>query len=322
MEADSPIRRRSDKKRTKPALARKPKQLTEDPVVFESSAGGNGTVLRAVSNEKTSDAKAPPGRTASGNTDEEGELVLAGTGAIRIDPQVRSRARQIAARLAIVRPKTDSLARRGSGTLASLPFRAGSDEIDLDRTIEVLAEHPFPDDEDIIVRERVRTRRSVVLLVDVSGSMKGERVETAAATVGALAGELQNDALAVIAFWSDAAVLLRLGEEVKPMDLLDAILQMPARGLTNVAFPLELAAAQLAAVPAREARVILLSDCVHNAGPDPREFAARLGRLDVLIDVSGEKDIELGHQLAASGHGTAHHVRTHRDVAPALGRLF
>ena len=39
------------------------------------------------------------------------------------------------------------------------------------------------------MRERGRTRRSVVLLADVSGSMRGERVRTAAATVGALAAE-------------------------------------------------------------------------------------------------------------------------------------
>ena len=60
-----------------------------------------------------------------------------------------------------------------------------------------LVEHPLPDEDDIIVRERVRTRRSVLLLVDVSGSMRGERVRTAAATVGALAAELSRDDLAV-----------------------------------------------------------------------------------------------------------------------------
>ena len=53
-------------------------------------------------------------------------------------------------------------------------------------------------------------------LVDVSGSMRGERIRTAAATVGALAGELRRDDLAVVAFWSDAAVLLRLGAPVPP----------------------------------------------------------------------------------------------------------
>jgi Mg-chelatase subunit ChlD len=179
-----------------------------------------------------------------------------------------------------------------------------------------------PEDEDIIVRERVRTQRSVVLAVDVSGSMKGERVLTNAATVGALAGELQHDALSVIAFWSDAAILLHLGLEVKPMELLDMLLRIPARGLTNVAFPLDLAARELAKIPARDARVLLLSDCVHNAGPDPRRYAARLPRLDVLVDVGGEKDEELAQDLARIGRGTVHPVRNHRDVAPALSAVF
>ena len=106
------------------------------------------------------------------------------------------------------------------------------------------------------------------------------------------------------------------------MDLIDTLLRMPARGLTNLSFPLELASRQLARVPARDARVVLLSDCVHNAGPDPRVFAARLPRLDVLIDVSGEKDVELGRELALIGRGTAKLVRNYRDVAPALSEIF
>ena len=204
----------------------------------------------------------------------------------------------------------------------SVPYRGGSDEIDLDATIAVLAEHPVPDDEDILVRERMRTTRSVVLLVDLSGSMRGERIKTAAATVGALAGELQHDALGIVAFWSDAAVLLNLGDEVQPMELLDAILRIPARGLTNVAFPLEIAAGQLARVPAREARVVLLSDCVHNAGPDPRPWAARLPRLDILLDATGEKDVDLGRELAARGRGTCRVIHGSRDVAPAVTEVF
>jgi Mg-chelatase subunit ChlD len=279
-------------------------------------------VLRADRPGTGGAVKLPPGAVVPGITEEQGELVLATVDTEEPDPVVRARAQQIAARLSIPRPRNDATARRGAGTLASLPYRGGSDEIDLDKTIEVLAERPVPDDEDIVVRDRIRTTRSVVLAVDVSGSMKGERVQTAAATVGALAAELHNDSLAVIAFWSDAAILLPLGQPVKPMELLDTLLRLPARGLTNVSFPLELAARQLAAVPARDARVILLSDCVHNAGPDPRDAAARLARLDVLIDVSGEKDIDLGRELARVGHGMAQLVRTYRDVAPALGAIF
>ncbi len=203
-----------------------------------------------------------------------------------------------------------------------MPYRGGSDDIDLDATLEVLAERPVPEDEDIVVRDRVRAPRSVVLLVDVSGSMRGERVRTAAATVGALAAELERDRLSVIAFWSDAAVLSHLGDQVRPLDLLDGMLRIPARGLTNVAFPLELAAKELAGTPPRDARVVLLSDCVHNAGPDPRPLAGRLPRLDVLLDTTGEKDVELGRELARIGRGTFAAVKTYFDVAPALSTMF
>ncbi|MFL0712106.1 MAG: vWA domain-containing protein [Microcella pacifica] len=222
----------------------------------------------------------------------------------------------------IPRPKKDSRSQRGSGALASVPYRRGSDEIDLDKTIEMLAEKPVPDDEDIIVRERVRTRRSLVLVVDVSGSMKGERIRTAAAIVGALAGELSNDDLALIAFWSDAAVLQTFGQHQSPDRLLDLLTSIPARGLTNVGFPLELAARELRKKPAQDARVLLLSDCVHNAGPDPRPIAARLPRLDVMLDLSGEHDLELARELTRAGRGAMQTVLTHRDVATALSRIF
>ena len=217
------------------------------------------------------------------------------------DLETLRRAREIAARLAVPRPRRDLAGRGGAGELASVRYRGGSDDIDLDRTVEELADHPVPEDEDIVVREQVRTRRSVVLLVDVSGSMRGERIRTAAATVGALAGELARDDLAVIAFWSDAAVLAQLGHRVPPQRLLDAMLQIPARGLTNIAFPLQVARRELTRVPARDARVLLLSDCVHNAGPDPRPLAARLPRLEVLLDASGEQDPDLAHDLARLG---------------------
>jgi Mg-chelatase subunit ChlD len=297
-------------------------------MMFSVSSSGPGIVLQPLGRGPRASAKSPAkGSGAPGDTDEAAELVPLEPedGADQADlqlSQVRARARQIAARLSLRRPAGRATARRGSGQLVSVRYRGGADDIDLDRTIDVLAEKPFPDDEDIIVRERVRTRRSVVLVVDVSGSMKGERVHTAAATVGALAGELANDDLAVIAFWSDAAVLLPLGAGFAPLPLLDALLRLPAQGLTNVGFPLQIAATELSRRPNPDARVLLLSDCVHNAGPDPRGPASRLPRLDVLLDTSGEKDLELGRELAHAGRGRMFAVRDHREVAPALSAIF
>jgi Mg-chelatase subunit ChlD len=203
-----------------------------------------------------------------------------------------------------------------------VPYRYGSDDIDLDRTIEVLTERPVPEDTDIVVRERVHSRRTVVLLVDVSGSMRGEKVRIAAATVGALAPDLASDQLALVAFWKDAAVLDPLDGAKTGGELVDELLRIPARGLTNVHFALTVGLAELARGSARHATAVLLSDCVHNAGPDPRLVASRLPRLHVLLEVDGEHDAALGADLARLGRGQLAPVRTYRDVAPAINRLL
>ena len=305
-------------------LRRRPKQLTEPPSLYQPSRSGSGLALSSGDRRRDRTGPSRPGGTASGTTDEPADLIPLADLATEssVDQLTRARARQIARRLAVPRPPRDRRSRRGVGELATLPWAGGSDELDLERTLEALAGNPYPEETEILVRERVRQRRSVVLVVDVSGSMKGERVRTAAATVGALAGELARDSLAVVAFWSDAAVLVRRGEQIAPLAVLDLLLRVPTQGLTNVTFALETAARQLAGVPQRDARVLLLSDCVHNAGPDPRLTAARLPRLDVLLDTSGEDDVELGRDLARAGRGRLRLVRDHRDVAAALTAVF
>jgi Mg-chelatase subunit ChlD len=305
-------------------LRRRPKKLDAEPTLFEPTVGGNGGVLLIAQGAHRDQRVAgrQPASSAPGLTDETGVLLGADPTGHGADPETLRRARQIAARLAIPRARRDFTTRRGSGKLVSVPYRGGSDDIDLDATLDRLVEHPVPDDDDIIVRDRIRTRRSVVLAVDLSGSMRGERVRTAAATVGAMVGELARDDLGVIAFWSDAAVLAHLGQQVSASRMLDALVRLPAAGLTNIAFPLQIAARELARLPARDARVLLLSDCVHNAGPDPRLAAAGLPRLDVLLDTSGEQDRDLARDLARLGHGHLAPVRTHRDVAAAVSDLF
>lgn len=286
-------------------------------------AGGGGSGLASAGIDRRDRGlprRPPPGST--GFTDDAGAEGDAAAERRAPDPEVVAAARSIAARLAVSRPRERHSRSRGAGDLLSVPYAGGADEIDLDRTMDALAERRPLHPEDVVVRERRRRRRAVVLAVDVSGSMRGERIRTAAATVGALRAELARDDLAVVAFWSDAAVLLRLGEHATLEGLVDELLAIEPVGLTNVAFPLEFAERELRAAGDRRRRVILLSDCVHNAGPDPRGVAARLPRLDVLLDVSGEQDPELARDLARRGRGIVRPVRTHRDVAPALSRIL
>ncbi len=186
----------------------------------------------------------------------------------------------------------------------------------------MLAERPAPEDTDIIVRERMRSRRAVVLMLDVSGSMRGEKARIAAATVAALARDLAGDELAVVAFWKDAVLVKPLAPTDGALRILDAVLRIPAKGLTNIEFALTTGLAELSRSRARRRHGILLSDAVHNAGPDPRLVASRFPRLDVLLETDGEHDAELAADLARLGHGEVAMVRDHLQVAPALNRFL
>jgi hypothetical protein len=85
---------------------------------------------------------------------------------------------------------------------------------------------------------------------------------------------------------------------------------------------LALAARELARSPLHDRTALLLSDCVHNAGPDPRLAVGRLPKLHVLLQTEGEHDAWLARELARLGAGGLAPVANHRDVAPALNRLL
>lgn len=81
----------------------------------------------------------------------------------------------------------------------------------------------------------------------------------------------------------------RGGCRPRPADLL----RIPARGLTNVRFGLTAGLIHLHRARADDRTAILLSEAVHNAGPDPRDAAARFSRLHVLrpaLDAAVERD--------------------------------
>jgi Mg-chelatase subunit ChlD len=262
------------------------------------------------------------GHLASALTEEDGTGVDHGGDPNPVDAAVLASVREIAAQLRLRPPAYYRRVRAPTGRRTPRPYRHQSDELDLDRTIEVLLDDPHPSSEDLVVREAEVTRREVVLVVDASGSMRGERARIAAAAVGALAGQLDEGELALIAFWSDAALLKPMSEPRRALDLVGDLLRIRASGLTNIAFPLQAARNELSADPGRERRVILLSDCVHNAGPDPRDVAASLPRLDVLFDSGGESDGEMAHDLARRGRGQLHEVISTRQIAQALTALF
>lgn len=304
-------------------LARQPKQLEATPVTYRP--GTVPIVARPGAPREAGEADEElPGAVVAMTTDEGAELrsleeiLEAG----EPDPELWAMVDDIARRISSRRRRGEAQAVRGRGTLTTVPYREGSDDIDLDRTLEVLAERPVPEDSDILVRERVQTQRALVLIGDVSGSMRGEKARITAATIAALTTDFPDDELAVVAFWQDAAVLQPLGERVSARQVLTNLLRIPTRGLTNVHWGLTLGLAELERSRSPVRIGILLSDAVHNAGPDPRDVASGYDRLHVLLETDGEHDVALAEDLARAGRGRLVKVAGHGDVPEAVNSLL
>jgi Mg-chelatase subunit ChlD len=234
------------------------------------------------------------------------------------NPQFDELARRLALEVVMPLARQTPSPKRGRGRLETVAYRHDSTELDLDRTVDALMGNPVPQDEDFWVRERVRTKRALVLMLDVSGSMRGEQLLTAAVAAAALHQAAVHDELAIIAFWRDAAVLQTMAE-TRPMEaLVERILSLRAGGLTNLRFALETGLAQLRRSEAREQAGVILTDGGHNIGNDPLEVAPRFPSLHVIGTSTADSRVQACQDLAAAGNGRCAFVDDMQDVPLAI----
>ena len=156
-------------------------------------------------------------------------------------------------------------------------------ELDIEATLENLLGKPHPEPGDLIVQRRVDRRHQVVLMIDTSLSMAGEKMALAAVAAAVLALKLRPGDLAVVLFADGARAVSRFGEEVAPAELVRRMLAVPCGGGTDIAAALREGHAELqrGRDPGRSG--LLVSDGVFTSGADPLPAAARFGPLHVLL---------------------------------------
>jgi Mg-chelatase subunit ChlD len=233
--------------------------------------------------------------------------------AVATDPALRARARALARRLLPRLGPAGPPRRRGTHRLA---VHAGAleGELDLERTLDRAgARRPRHSDE-LVTRRFAAAPRAVCLLVDRSGSMGGHAVAlaavAAAAVVSAAAATGPGPAAsgerlrcAVIAFASETMVLRSLRDPAPAERVIDDLLSLRGHGRTDLAAALRACARELRDVPPGGRTALLLSDCLHTRGLDPRAAAGALDRLHVLGTSGAEDARAAGIALARRGGG-------------------
>ncbi|MDI3341147.1 MAG: AAA family ATPase [Sphaerobacter sp.] len=216
---------------------------------------------------------------------------------------LRALARRLARELIVRQARRAVGGRAGRGRLTSVPDRGEPAELDLERSLERLLVTPPPREDALFVWERRHRRRAYALMLDISGSMKGAAILQAALALAAVAVRVAPDPFAVVAFWRDAAVLKRLDEAV-PLDLLlDRVLALSGRGLTDLALGLRVGLDELALADTPERIGLLFSDGLQTTGPPAEPVAAAFPTLHVVATGRTPESIAACRRLAALGEG-------------------
>ncbi|MFV9502955.1 MAG: AAA family ATPase [Oscillochloridaceae bacterium umkhey_bin13] len=238
------------------------------------------------------------------------------------DEQLRALTRRLALKIVVRLARRHPTPSPGKGRLRPVRYHFNSDDLDLDRTLEEIAAKSYPEYSDFWVRERVRTRRTYVLLLDVSGSMRGAQLMKAALAAGSMARNLDHDDLAVVLFWRDAAVLKRANQPKSATRLIDEILGLRARGLTNLHHGLAAGLRELERAGTQEKIGIVFTDGLSNLGDDPLPLAARYPQLHVIGISLEASAVQACQALAARGRGRCVFIRTLEDIPLALSHCM
>jgi Ca-activated chloride channel family protein len=183
---------------------------------------------------------------------------------------------------------------------------------------------------------RIRAARlptDLLVILDRSGSMEGEKIVRARAAIGEIVSRLgEQDRFALVAYSNDAALAIPLTPAAAAREAWSRRgTELAADGGTNMASGLDLGLDTIDAARAagRAARVILISDGLANQGDASREgLVRRAGRAArgeyVLsaIGVGADFDEQLMTALADAGTGNYYYLERASDLASVFTREF
>ena len=238
------------------------------------------------------------------------------------DPKLRELAKRLAARLFLDVSRRGPVRPRGTGKLVSLPFTPEGGDLDIDQSMEGIAEafgsNSAVDPDRLRVRGWARPGTALCLMVDRSGSMGGKPLAASAVAAAAVAWRSPED-YSVLAFGKDVVVAKSQDVHKDPDRVVTDVLTLRGFGTTDLAGALQVAHLQLMRSRAGRRIAVLLSDCRATVDGD---VAAAAGMLEELLIVAPEGDSAEAEKLAASVGARLTTVAGPSEVAAAISRLL
>jgi Mg-chelatase subunit ChlD len=193
-------------------------------------------------------------------------------------------------------------------------------DLDLDGTMESLYEDPRNKAEAVRVFKREKSGHSVLLILDTSFSMSGQKIVMAAAAAATVCHLFDSKDIAVIRFGTRGEILKRFDEDISAETLVERIFTIIPKGLTNIYQGLKMSLDELGVRKQAKYTAILLSDCDVNVGKTPGKIAWKLHGLK-LITIPPENDF-IANLIARETRGEVIPAKRVRDIPIILRRIF
>jgi Mg-chelatase subunit ChlD len=218
-----------------------------------------------------------------------------------------------------------------------LPGSAEEPDFDLDETLEnsplavaavanpKLAHRVLLTGDDVWMSYNVHRRQAVVLSVDTSLSMTGEKLALTAVALAVVLLQFPEDPVGIIAFENEAKILKRPTERVSVDELVERFIDVPAQGYTHLEDGMKEALrlvrspdlGRLQGSGGRPASTVLVTDGKYTAGRDPAYLAGRFPHLVVIKMGKERASLELCRELAQKGSGVLREV-AQLEALPAV----
>jgi Mg-chelatase subunit ChlD len=199
--------------------------------------------------------------------------------------------------------------------LSELPGDAISPDVELEETLENAPSLASSDElapQDVWMSYQVQRRHPVVLSVDTSLSMTGEKLALTAVALAVVLLQFPDDPIGIIAFENEARIIKRPEERISLEELIERFLDVPAQGYTHLEDGLRSALGLVRGTSVRghgrPPSAVVLTDGKYTAGRDPAYLAPRFPHLVVLKMGKERASLELCREMARKGHGSLREV--------------
>ncbi|MBW3604298.1 MAG: VWA domain-containing protein [Actinobacteria bacterium] len=257
------------------------------------------------------------------NEDADATLALLADLTAAADPRLRELARRLAAQVFVDLAARGPTRARGTGRMATVPYRPDRGDLDLDRSSDAIvvahATSSAVDPEHLGVRAWTTPHTAWCLLVDRSGSMGGRPLAAAGLAAATIAGSAATGHVSVLSFAQRVIAVTTLAEQHPVEEVIDRVLTLRGHGTTDVAAALRAAGAQLAGSRARRRITVLLSDC---RATEPGDVVAAARALDELVIIAPRDDSDDAALLADAAGARWTTVSGPSDVAAAFDEVL